>query len=122
MSAYIAGQLVSWPTKERMAALLRDAGLHVHVGRYSIRIDDCSHFTFQQYGGDLGDPSIEADAHSVEEMMREGKLVSDALAHAGIKHRFEIYNDRDELSGYLHDEWPLEENTEPWSPAVRKLH
>jgi hypothetical protein len=36
----------------------------------------------------------------------EAQLVSDALARAGINHRFEIYDDGGELSGYLHHEWP----------------
>jgi hypothetical protein len=112
MSAHIAGQLACWPTKDRMAAILRDAGLHVHEGRYSVRIEDCSYFVFQEYGGDLGEPAVDADADTVEELMREGRLVSDALARAGLRHRFEIYNDRDELCGYLHHEWPMQENTE----------
>jgi hypothetical protein len=108
MSAHIAGEVALWPTKERMVALLSDAGLRVLVGRYSIRVQDCSHFVFQEYGGDLGNPSIDADADTVEDLMREGRLVSDALARAGVRHRFEIYNDSHELSGYLHHEWPLQ--------------
>lgn len=105
MTARIAGQLATWPTKEQMASILRDAGLRVIVGRYSVRLLDFSHFVFQEYGGDVGDPSIDADADTVEEMLREGRIVSDAFARAGIRHRFEIYNDRDDLSGYLHHEW-----------------
>ena len=107
-SAGIAGELTEWPTKDRMAAVLRDAGLRVYVGRYSIRVEDCSYFVFQQYGGDLGDPCIEADADSAEEMLRDGTLVSDALARAGIRHRFEVYDHREDKVGYLHHEWPLE--------------
>jgi hypothetical protein len=113
MGAYIAAQLASWPTKDRMAAILRDSGLRVHVGRYFLRVEDCSHFVFQEFGGDLGDPTVDADADTVEEMMREGRLVSNALARAGIRHRFEIYADHDEVAGYLHYQWPLrEEGTE----------
>jgi hypothetical protein len=93
-----------------MAAILRDAGLQVYVGRYSIRIEDCSHFVFQEYGGDLGDPSIDADADTADDMIREGKLVSDALAKAGLVHRFEIYDHRPEMVGYLHHGWPLTED------------
>ena len=109
MSAHISGELPHWPTRTRMAALLRDAGLTVAVGQYSIRVEDCSHFVFQDYGGDLGDPSIDADADSVSEMLRDGQLVSAALARAGIAHRFEIYDDQNKLSGYLHQQWPSEE-------------
>ncbi len=105
MAAYIAGELAEWPTKHRMASILRSAGLRVIVGRYSIRVEDCSHFVFQEYGGDLGNPKIDADADSAEEMVSEGKLVSAALALAGIRHRFEIYDDREEMVGYLHHNW-----------------
>ena len=52
-SAFLAGQLAEWPTKEDMTTILRDAGLTVQVGIYSIRVLDCSHFVFQEYGGDL---------------------------------------------------------------------
>lgn len=108
MGAWIAGELAQWPTKHRMAKILRAAGLRVTVGQYSIRIEDFPHFKFQEYGGDLGDPQIQADAESVEEMTVRGKLISDALARAGIKHRFEIYDDRGgkEMVGYLHHDWP----------------
>ncbi len=111
MSALIFGQLEKWPTKDRMAGILRDAGLRVYVGQYSVRVEDCSHFSFEEYGGDLGDPQVEADADTVAEMMREGQLVSDALARAGIRHRFEIHDDEADdpnaIAGYLHYDWPL---------------
>jgi hypothetical protein len=110
MAAHIAGQLAVWPPKEQMATILCDGGLRIQVGRYSVRVEDCSHFVFQEYGGDLGDPSIDADADTVGEMMREGRLVSDALARAGVKHRFEIYDDSDKLAGYLHYDWPPEKD------------
>lgn len=119
MSAHIAGELASWPTKDRMAAILGAAGLRVQLGQFSVRVQDCSHFVFQEYGGDLGDPTVDADANTVEDMMREGGLVSDALARAGARHRFEVYNDGNELSGYLHHEWPLQENAEPEAPPDR---
>ena len=90
-----------------MAKVLRDAGLCVEVGRYSIRIQDCPHFVFQEYGQDLGDPTIDADAETVEELTKDAQRVSSALADARIKHRFEIYNHRGEMACYLHHEWPL---------------
>jgi hypothetical protein len=105
-SVHIAGELSEWPDKDRMAAILRNAGLRVVLGRYSVRVEDCSHFVFQEYGGDTDKPAIDADARSLEEMMREGKLVSDALARAGIRHRFELYDAANALVGYLHHDWP----------------
>lgn len=38
-SAHIAGELAEWPSKTRIAAILRDADLQVYVGRYSIRVE-----------------------------------------------------------------------------------
>jgi hypothetical protein len=92
-----------------METILRGAGLRIQAGQYSLRVQDCSHFVFQEYGGDLGDPTIDADADTLAEMICESRLVSEALSRAGIKHRFEIYDDsnRDHLAGYLHHQWPL---------------
>ena len=107
LSVYIAGELQAWPTREQMATLLREAGLRVTVGRYSVRVDDCSHFVFQHYGGDLGHPSIDADAASSADLLRETGLVSAALARADLVHRFELYDDPGVMVGYLHHRWPL---------------
>lgn len=110
----VAGELAEWPSKRRLASLLRKAGLKITVGSYSIRVEGCSHFKFQEYGGDLGDPQIDADAPSLEEMHRDAQLVSDALTSAQLRHRFEIYHGNSrEMVGYLHFAWPLDshENT-----------
>jgi hypothetical protein len=115
MAAHIAGQLAVWPTKEQMATILCNGGLRIQVGRYSVCVENCSHFVFQEYGGVLGHPSIDADADTVDDMIRQGRLVSDALSCAGIKHRFEIYDDCNTLAGYLHHDWPLR-TQEPEGP------
>lgn len=103
------GQLENWPSKTEMARLMEAAGFSVYVGQYSIRLQDCEHFAFQEYGGDLGDPQFDADASSLEKMLKDGGRVSDALTAAGIRHRFELYNDSDELVAYLHHRWPQEQ-------------
>jgi hypothetical protein len=100
-----------------MATILRAAGLRVHVGRYSIRIEDCGRFVFQQYGGDLGDPVIDAAADTVSDMLRDGQMVSDALSRSGIRHRFEIYDDGDSLVGYFHHLCPLINEGIPADPS-----
>jgi hypothetical protein len=105
-SVHIAGDVARWPDKDRMAEILRRAGLTVRVGTYSLRVEECSHFVFQDYGGDTGEPRIDADAESLQAMTRDARLVSDALARAGIRHRFELYNAANELVGYLHHDWP----------------
>jgi len=104
-SVTIAGELGKWPGKMELATILRAGGLNITIGKYSIRVNDCSHFVFQEYGGDLGDPQIDAEADSFEIMLREGGMVSKVLADAGIKHRFEIYNTEDNMVGYLHYDW-----------------
>ncbi len=93
-----------------MVSILRDAGLQIHVGRYAIRVEDCSHFIFQEFGGDLGDPVIDADADTVDELIRDAKLVSDALSNGGVRHRFEVYcHTGNEMVAYLHHDWPMTE-------------
>ncbi|WP_339731706.1 hypothetical protein [uncultured Gimesia sp.] len=108
-SGWIAGELAEWPTKSEMAQILDEAGLDVSVGLYSIQVllsgNAC--FAFEEYGGDLGDPVINADADSAEELLREARLVSDALMRAKLRHRFEIYSHGPDLLGYLHFDWPL---------------
>lgn len=103
---HLSGEIDRWPTKDQMAGILRAAGLSVTVGAYSIRINDCEHFVLQEYGGDLGDPSIDADAASLVAMLNDAGRVSAALAAADIRHRFEMYGNGDEPVGYLHHRWP----------------
>ena len=108
-SAWIAGELAEWPTKTVMAQLLQEAGLRVHVGEYSIQIGvgEGADFSFEEYGGDLGDPAVCADADTVEDLMCAARIVSDALATAKLRHRFEIYDHRPDMAGYLPYDWPL---------------
>ena len=107
-SVNIAGELANWPDKIELTKILRAGGLNVTEGDYCIRVNDCSHFVFQEYGSDLGDPQIEAEADSLEIMICEGGMVSKVLAGAGLKHRFEIYDTEDNIVGYLHHDWPNE--------------
>lgn len=108
-SAWIAGELAEWPTKTVMVQFLQEAGLRVHVGQYSIQIGvgGGADFSFQEYGGDPGDPVVCADADTAEELLCAAKIVSAALATAKLRHRFEIYDHRPDMAGYLHYDWPL---------------
>ena len=63
------GTLEPWPSKQALADILRGAGLSIHVGRFSVSIENCGHFKFQNYGGDLGDPTISADAETLEALI-----------------------------------------------------
>lgn len=102
----LSGQISNWPSKSEMASILSSNGLTVNVGQYSIRIVDCEHFVFQEYGGDLDEPVIDADASSFDLMIRDGEQVSKALAFANIRHRFEIYDSSDIMVAYFHYAWP----------------
>lgn len=106
--ATVAGELSNWPTKERLAQLLIAAGHQIYVGRYSIRVEDCEHFSFEQFAGDLGEPCIVADAETTDQMVRDAQRVSHALAAANLRHRFEVYDGMDILAAYFHHEWPEE--------------
>ncbi len=106
MSAYLCGEIEKWPSKEALATLLRQAGLKIIVGQYSVRVDDCSHFSFESFGFSVG-PAISADADDARAMLDDGGKVSRALTIAGLRHRFEIYeHDGADLVGYLHHNWP----------------
>ena len=102
----LCGDIDGWPTKSEMARIMRDAGFNVYVGQYSIRLDDCEHFKFQHYGGDICDPVIDADGSNLEIMTRDAQRVSDTLTAHNIRHRFELYNDADEMVAYIHHNWP----------------
>ena len=91
--------------------MLQRAGLKVAVGRYAVRVEDCEHFSFEHYGGDLGDPAISADAEIPDVMIADGQRVSSALAAAGVRHRFEVYDVDDNLIAYLHHDWPMPSDT-----------
>lgn len=105
MGAHLAGEISNWPPKRRMAQILTDSGLRVYIGQFSVRVENCFHFVFQHYGGDLGEPVIDADADSVERLLSDAEMVSSALTCAKVRHRFEIYGDGDNLCGYLHFRW-----------------
>ena len=106
--ATLAGQLFTWPSKDQLAHVLRSAGLSIYVGRHSIRVEDCAHFSFEQFDGGLCDPCIGADAKTTKKMTQDAQLVSDALATVGIRHRFEVYDGNNILVAYVHYGWPAE--------------
>lgn len=99
------GELAPWLSQSDTAALFRNAGFKVDVGKHSVRIDACSIFSFESFG--LGEPCIECDADDLETMLADLKRVSEALTVNGIRHRFEVYaSDGGEQLAYFHDHWP----------------
>jgi len=107
-SATLVGNLEPWPSKERLSELLESRGLSVYLGNYSVQIRNIPHtsFSFESYGGNVCDPQISADSDSPEKMFDLAKDISNIFIEANIKHRFEIYNHKDELAFYLHHQWP----------------
>ena len=103
----LSGELDPWPTKSKLGSVLRRSGFHVYVGQYSVRLRDCNCFSFEHYGGDLCDPTIDFSGSNYNQMLDEVRRVSDALASADIRHRFEIYDGGDRFIHYLHHRWPL---------------
>jgi hypothetical protein len=112
--AVLHGECDPWPSKAEMMKVLAAGGLRIMEGQYSIWVRDCERFSFVTYGGDICEPTISAEADSVDVMIRDAGLVSDALAKAGIRHRFEIYDASDDedfvetLFAYKHYGWPQE--------------
>ena len=103
--ATLAAEISDWPTKTELVSIFRSDGYAVNEGRYSIRLEDFDHFSFQELGQDLSEGCITADGE-VEELITFSKRVSATLAKAGVKHRFEVYSESDELAAYIHHEWP----------------
>ena len=91
----------------QLVAILNGSGLHTIVGKHSIRIEECSDFVFEGFGGD-SKPCIDASAESICELHRQVRHVSEALSMAKLSHRFELYDYQDELIHYFHHEWPLD--------------
>jgi hypothetical protein len=107
-SAILTGECSPWPTKEALVRYLKNGGLQVREGMYSVRVEDCGHFVFQSLGGDIASSAIDADAENAEILCQEAQLVSVALAAAGVKHWFEVYDDSNQRVAYLHFNWPAE--------------
>ena len=93
------GELQPWPTKERLATVLREAGFDVYVGRYSVRIEGIrSSISFEHYGGDISAPTLAADAEHVEDLCHDAARLSAALSAARQAHLFEVYDGNDQLA------------------------
>lgn len=107
-TATLYGELVKWPPKERMVAILRASGIRVLEGQYAIRLTDFTDFIISEYEEGLGiPPRIVADAENAATLAEEAQQVSGALAAAGLVHRLEIYEEGTEgMTYYFHHSWP----------------
>jgi hypothetical protein len=101
-----AGELENWPSNSTLAEIFRSEGYLVTEGKYSVSLDDFSHFVFRELGSELGSGTITAESDSTEDLIAFSHRVSRTLANAGIKHRFEIYSEADDLIAYIDHDWP----------------
>lgn len=106
LSITLYGELSPWPCKDDLAALLRAAGFCISVGFFSIIIKDLNRHYLGEFEGDMGVPQFDADADSAEPMQSQARAISDALTQAEIRHRLEVWDHLDNMSGYLHYNWP----------------
>lgn len=104
--AILSAEISGWPSKSDLANMLRADGYSVVEGKYSIRLEDFSHFVFQELGEPAGAGCISADDASVEALIACSSRVSKTLAKAGIRHRFEVYDGDEVLAAYFHHAWP----------------
>lgn len=104
--AYLTGELSPWPARERLLAVLREGGLHVVEDGHTLHVADAFRWTFDHVSVDGAEPEVEADAETVEMLLRDAERVSTALARAKIRHRFEVFDGDRVPRGYFHFDWP----------------
>jgi hypothetical protein len=104
--AFISAQIDKWPSKNKLANIFKSDGFEVTEGKYSIRLEDFEHFVFRDLGGDLSSGCITADHESAKELVDFSGRVSQTLGKAGVRHRFEVYSENEELVAYMHYDWP----------------
>lgn len=104
--SHLAAQISKWPSKSNLANIFRADGYAVTEGSFSVRLIDFDHFVFRELGGDLGSGCVTADHSSTEELVAFCGRVSKTLGNAGVRHRFEVYSSDDELTAYMHHDWP----------------
>ncbi len=104
--ALLAAEISRWPSMNELASIFRSDGYTVIEGKFSLRLADFNHFVFRELGGDLSLGSVSADHRSTEELVAFSHPVSRTLANSGIRHRFEVYSEKEELAAYMHHNWP----------------
>lgn len=123
-TAYLTAELREWPSMDQMVSILGAGGLQISVSRYSIRLNGFSHFVFAEYGGDISEPSIAADASSPEELAADAQRVSSVLSRAGVIHRFEIYSESGVAITYittgLNPSKPCATNSSVTQPRIKE--
>ncbi len=107
------GDITCELTTTALAFRLRDAGIGVQIRRWLygnggpyIHVRDADDFTLSR----VGRHRYHADAicASFERMRSTTSLVSAALTHLEIRHRFHVFDGRVPYVDYFHHDWPIE--------------
>ena len=104
--ATLAAEIYKWPSKPELVQIFKSHNYRVTEGRHSVRLDDYDHFVFRELGGELGSGCISADHKSTQELIIISGHVSQTLAQADVRHRFEVYSEEAKLAAYIHHDWP----------------
>ena len=108
LSAVTYGQLGFRTAPADLASLLTEHGVNASWNKFCVEVNDCSHFKFEFTNGHA---ALDADADTLEQMIADARMVSDALTSAGIKHQFSVHDHHEELITHFHHEWPpVEDN------------
>jgi hypothetical protein len=110
-TALLAGEIETGFGLIRLATRLTRTGLHVEVrdsghfegGRYLL-VHEGGHVTLERINAN--EYLASGDADSVEAMYLAAARLSRTLRDLGVRHRFEVYNDRGDLVHDLHHLWP----------------
>ncbi len=104
--ALLSASISKWPSKTELANMFKLDGFAITEGTYSIRLNDFDHFVFRELSHDSSTGCITADHKSSEELVAFSGRVSKTLAKSGVRHRFEVYSEKEELVSYMHHDWP----------------
>jgi hypothetical protein len=103
---YAIGEIENWPSKIEMLSLLQKENLDFKEGHYSVWYsDEETNISFEEYGGDLGEPSFQAEStKSLKEFIQELEVISKVLTKNKIINSFEIYNGEEKFMCTLNEE------------------
>ena len=115
-TALLSGEIETGNGLNRLAHRLARAGLRVEArdscqfagGRY-LRVYEGSHLALERINA--REYLASGDADSVEPMSLAARRLSRALSDLGVRHRFEISEDRGDIVQCLHQLWPQAEGS-----------
>lgn len=96
-SATLYGIVPSALSIAELRSLLARCGLTPSTDdTHHVSVKECSYFVFRQT--DRKEFLVSGDADTLEEMLTDARLVSGALSKSQVHHRFEVYDESDNLA------------------------